>query len=184
VVTCIQCNKQLRYTGGTSNLHAFSLLGWTHVSCFSFALQLAFERVMDIPRVSRAVARCKQLVGHFNHSSKSSYLLKQKQYELKHKQHHLIQFVATRWNSTYYMMERMLEQQQLVSATLPQLRKGDLMPTDTEISTLYDFVQFMKPFVQMTEAIGGKKWVTILSVRPLIHKITRSHLVLKMTPHW
>jgi len=133
---------------------------------------------MDIPRVSRAVACCKQLVGYFNHSSKSSYLLKQKQYELQHKQHHLIQSDATRWNSTYnyYMIERILEQQQPVSSTLAQLRKGDLMPTDTEISTLHDFVQFMKPFVQMTEAIGGEKWVTILSVRLLIHKITKKIL--------
>jgi len=86
--------------------------------------------------VSRAVVHFKQLVGHFNHSSKSSYLLKQKQYELKHKQHRLIQSVATRWNSNYYMIERILEQQQPVSATLAQLQKGDLMPTDTEISTL------------------------------------------------
>jgi len=79
-------------------------------------------------------------------------MLKHKQYELKHKQHRLIQSVATRWNSTYYMMECILEQQQPVSATLKQLRKGDLMPTDTEITTMYDFIQFMKSFVQMTEA--------------------------------
>jgi len=74
------------------------------------------------------------------------------------------------------MMECILVQQQPVSATLAQLRKGDLMPTDTEISTLYDLVQFMKPFVQMTEAVGGEKWVTISSVRPLIHKITNKIL--------
>jgi len=76
------------------------------------------------------------LAGHFNHSSKSSYLLQQKQYDLKHKQHHLIQSVATRWNSTYYMMERILEQQQPLS----QLQKSDLMPTDSEISTMYNFI--------------------------------------------
>ena len=50
------------------------------------------------------------------------------------------------------------------------------MPTDSEISVMYDFVKFMKPFVEMTEAIGGEKWVTILSVRPLIHKITQAFL--------
>ena len=122
------------------------------------------------------MARCKQLVSHFNHSSKSSYLLKQKQYDLKHKQHHLIQSVATRWNSSYYMMERILEQQQPLSATLSQIQKVDLMPTDSEISAMYDFVKFMKPFAEMTEAIGGEKWVTISSVRPLIHKITQVFL--------
>ena len=54
------------------------------------------------------------------------------------------------------MMERVIEQQQPLSATLSQIRKGDLMPTDSEISAMYSFVEFMKPFVQMTEAIGGK----------------------------
>ena len=108
---------------GSNIVRAMALLGWTRVSCFSHTIQLAIEKVMDIPRVSRAVAHCKQLVGHFNHSS---YLLKQKQYELEHKQYCLIQSVATR---TYYMMKHILEQQQPVSATLTQLRKGDLMPT-------------------------------------------------------
>jgi len=74
------------------------------------------------------------------------------------------------------MMEHILEQQQPISATLTQLRKGDLMHTDTEITTMYDFIQFMQPFVQMTEAIGCEKWVTISSVRPLVHKITNKIL--------
>ena len=116
-------------------------------------------------------------MGHFNHSAKSSYLLKQKQYDLKHKQHRLIQSVATRWNSSYCMMERILEQQQPLSATLSQLRKSDLMPTDSEISTMYDFVQFMKPFVEITEAIGSEKWAFISSVRPLIYQITNKYLL-------
>ena len=161
---------------GSNITRATQLLGWTRVSCFSHTLQLSVDKVTNLPRVSKAVARCKQLVGYFNHSSKSSYLLKQKQYDLKHKQHQLIQSVATRWNSSYYMMERVLEQQQPLSATLSQIRKGDLMPTDSEISAMYDFIKFMRPFVEMTEAIGGEKWVTISSVRPLIHKITHDFL--------
>ena len=61
------------------------------------------------------------------------------------------------------MMEKVLEQQQPLSAALSQVRKVDHMPTDSE---MYDFVKPMKPFVEMTEAIGGEKWVTISSVRP------------------
>ena len=163
---------------GSNITRAMQLLGWDRISCFSHTLQLCVDKVINLPRVSKAVARCKQLVSHFNHSSKSSYLLKQKQYDLKHKQHHLIQSVATRWNSSFCMMERVIEQQQPLSATLSQIRKGDLMPTDSEISAMYSFVEFMKPFVQMTEAIGGEKWVTISSVRPLIHKITHVFLQL------
>jgi len=46
---------------------------------------------------------------------------------------------------------------QQLSATLLQMRKGDLIPPDAEISTMNDFVEIMKPFVNMTERIGGEK---------------------------
>ena len=71
------------------------------------------------------------------------------------------------------MVQRVLEQQQPLSEALLQLRR-DLIPPDAEISTMNKFVEIMKPFafVDMTEGIGGEKWVTILSVRPLIQKIT------------
>ena len=42
--------------------------------CFSHTLQLAVEVVLKLPEVSRALARCRQLVGHFNRSAKSSYV--------------------------------------------------------------------------------------------------------------
>ena len=82
------------------------------------------------------------------------------------------------------MMERILEQQQPVSTTLTQLQKGDLMPTDIEITTMYDFTQFMKPSVQMTEAIGGENWANISFDLSFIKSPTKSYLVLKMILHW
>ena len=74
------------------------------------------------------------------------------------------------------MVQRVLEQQQPLSASLLQLRRGDLIPPNAEISTINKFVEIMKPFVDMTEGIGGEKWVTISSVRPLIQKITSCFL--------
>ena len=71
----------------------------------------------------------------------------------------------------------MLEQQQPLCATLLELRKADLMPSDTEFSTLETFVSVMKPLVEITEAIGGEQWITISTVRPLLHKLMKSHLV-------
>ncbi len=152
-------------------------LRWFHVPCFSHTLQLGVEKVLKIPAVIKATARCKRIVTHFHHSSKSSYLLNEKQANLGHKQHSLVQDVATRWNSTYYMMERIIEQQQPLCATLLELHKADLMPSDTEFSTLETFVSVMKPLVDITEAIGGEKWITISTVRPLLHKLLQSHLL-------
>ena len=61
---------------GTNIVLAADILGWQRMPCFSHTLQLAVEKAMSLPDVSRALARCRCLVSHFNHSSKSTYLLK------------------------------------------------------------------------------------------------------------
>lgn len=90
---------------GTNIVSALEIVQWKRMPCFSHTLQLAVDIVLKLPEVSRALARCRQLVGHFNRSAKSSYLLKQKQADLHHKTLALVQDVSTRWNSAYYMAE-------------------------------------------------------------------------------
>ena len=54
---------------------------------------------------------CKpEVVGHFKHSILAMTALKGKQAQLGIKEQHLLQDVATRWNSTCFMMERLCEQ--------------------------------------------------------------------------
>ena len=131
---------------------AMEILGWPHMPCFSHTLQLAVQDVMKLPEVSKALARCRRLVAHFNHSAKSTYLLRQKQADLHHKQLSLVQDVPTRWNSAYYMVEQILAQQQPLCATLLQLRKGDLMPSESEFMTMEIFVAVMKFLVAVVSA--------------------------------
>jgi len=133
---------------------ATQILDCIRMPCFSHILQLVVEEVVKIPVVSKAFAR--RLVSHFNHSAKSSYMLKQKQARLQHKQLALVQDVVTRWNSTYYMAERILSQQQPLCAALLELCKGDLMPSDTEFTMLELFTKVMQPLVRITETVGAE----------------------------
>ena len=34
----------------------------------------------------------------------------------------------------------------------------------------------MKPLVEITEALGGEKWITISTVRPLLYKLKNTYL--------
>ena len=61
---------------GSNIVRAIALTGWMQLSCFGHTLQLSVEKAMALPEVSKALARCRKLVSHFNHSAKSSYLLK------------------------------------------------------------------------------------------------------------
>ena len=162
---------------GTNIALAIEMLECPRFPCFSHTLQLAVEAALKLPEVAKMIGRCKRLVPHFNHSSKSSYMLCQKQIALHHKHLSLIQDVVTRWNSGYYMVERILQQQQPLCATLLELKKGDLMPTDKEFSTMEEFVEVMKPLVDITEALGAHKWVTISTVRQLLHKLLNTLLM-------
>ena len=147
-----------------------------HLPCFSHTLQLAVEQALKLPEISKITGRCKRLVAHFNRSPKSYYLLHQKQAALGYKQHSLINDVVTRWNSSYYMIQRVLEQQQPLCATILELKKGDLMSTDVEFSNMEMFVQVMKSIVEITETLGAQKYVTISMVRPLLHKLLNNIL--------
>ena len=148
-----------------------------HIGCFAHTIQLGVQKVLDLPEMSKAIGRAKRLVSHFNHSCKSSYVLRSKQHDLKHDEQCLIQSVPTRWNSTYYMIERVLKQQQPLFATLIEIHKSDLMPSDAEITAMEAFVSVMYPIVHITEVICGEKWVTLSGVRPLLYKLTAKHLV-------
>ena len=74
------------------------------------------------------------------------------------------------------MINRILEQQQTLCATLVEIRKPELMPTDTEISTMEAFVDVLQLIVEITEKIGGEKQVTLSAVRPLIYKLLTKYL--------
>ena len=51
------------------------------------------------------------------------------------------------------------------------------MPTDAEFSALESYCKVMKPLVDITEAIGAEKWVTISTVRPLLYKLLNCYFI-------
>jgi len=56
---------------------------------------------------------------------------------------------------------------------LIELQRQDLMPQDSEVSTIEVYQTVMKP---ITKVIGGEKYVTLSAVRPLIYKLYNSYL--------
>ena len=86
-------------------------LGWRNLPCFSHTLQVGVEKVVKLARVMKAIARCKRIATHFHHLSKSSYILKEKPKSLGFKEHTILEDVSTLWNSSYYMISHILEQQ-------------------------------------------------------------------------
>jgi len=57
------------------------------------------------------------------------------------------------------MIKRLLEQRQPLCATLSEVKKTDLMLSDSEISVMEIFLKVLHPIVEITETLGGEKLV-------------------------
>ena len=62
-------------------------------------------------------------------------------------------------------------QPQPICATLLEIKRGDLMPSEDEFAAMESFIKILKPLVEITETMGGQKWVTISAVRPFLYKL-------------
>lgn len=83
---------------------------WQHISCCAHALQIAVKAGLSLPYIADLMASCCKLVGHFEHSNRAKASLEDMPLKLGLPPHKLLQDVATRWNSTYEMIVRVIEQ--------------------------------------------------------------------------
>lgn len=108
-------------TDNAANMISAAEIGkFPHVKCFAHTLNLAAQRALKLPTVSRLLGRVRRISAYFHRSTKASHLFEENQRvvlkltsPLK-----LITDVATRWNSAHDMMERFLQLQAAVHATL------------------------------------------------------------------
>ena len=85
-----------------------------HIPCFAHTLNLVVsEAIKADASVHGLKKNCKQIV-----TTESTEKLKEIQGQLGIPDHKLIRGVETRWNSTYYMFQRITDQHQAVTTTL------------------------------------------------------------------
>lgn len=82
--------------------------GWKHYPCIAHTLNLVIkDGIKAVPEVVQLVTKFSSIVSFFHHSAKATEKLKQIQKQLKVAEPKLIQSVETRWNSVFYMFERL-----------------------------------------------------------------------------
>lgn len=90
--------------------------GISSIRCAGHTLQLVVNHVLKNPQITKAIEAARSLVEHFKKSEAASSKLKTK--KLGQPEHKLIQDVSVRWNSSYYMISRLLEQRWTITACL------------------------------------------------------------------
>lgn len=151
---------------------------WTRLQCFGHRLHLAIENALKHDkRIERATGLCRKLVAHFSHSWKSKEALKKVQNDLHLPEHALITECTTRWGSTQLMIARVLEQQKALSEVLSSDRKTrHLSPSWQDIEVLESVNSALGPLREFTDALSGEDYVSISSVKPVLHLLNTSTL--------
>ena len=133
------------------------------ISCFAHTLQLVVVMFDKNESVQRVVKRAFALVKKFNKSSKATERL----VSLCGKK--LISNCPTRWNSTFLLIERLLDIKNHVT-TVAEEQEWDNLPI-SEWKVLDNVYKFLKPFAQYTSLISGSECTTISCVIPIIMEL-------------
>ncbi|CAH1259126.1 ZBED1 [Branchiostoma lanceolatum] len=80
------------------------------LNCFAHTLNLSTQKVMNVPTVVSMLAIIRPVVVYFRNSYLAKVVLKEKKKALGKPNHVLILDVKTRWNSSYMMVDRFVEQ--------------------------------------------------------------------------
>ncbi|XP_053307096.1 uncharacterized protein LOC128469301 [Spea bombifrons] len=124
-------------------------------------------------RLSKLVEKCRKIAGHFHRSVKATKQLREEQEKASLPEHHLLQDVVTRWNSTLEMMERILEQQQALQSMSSEQDIGVSRPLDKgEWAIMEQVVAVLKPFKDVTENLR-QSTASLGQVIPLFTYLTQ-----------
>ncbi len=164
-------------TDNASNMNvAAGLADMTHVRCFAHSLNLASQKALKLPAVEGLLGRIRRVTSFFRRSTIASHQLKLKQDLLQLPKHRLITDVVTRWNSSYDMIERFLEQQPAIYAALlsSEVRKSEkdvFTLNEADITCAEEMLKALKPMKNATLVMSEESMPTLSVIAPLYSKL-------------
>ena len=153
--------------------------GISHLPCFLHTLQLVIhDCIFKQEILKEIISKAKKIVGHFRHSN----LAYSKLYDLQLKhdvpQHKLIQDISTRWNSTFFMLERLFEQKTAIvmycleMPNLPILSANEwfVMEKVTKLLKIFHSSTLM---LSKREALVSDIWPQIVFLKQFVKDASR-----------
>ncbi|KAL3969495.1 Arf-GAP with GTPase, ANK repeat and PH domain-containing protein 2 [Sarotherodon galilaeus] len=149
------------------------------IGCFAHAINLASQKGIKVSKMDRLLGRIRKVVSYFHRSSTAAHVLKTKQDMLQLPTHKLIHDVPTRWNSTYDMLERYLEQQTAIYSALTDktLKKNvrDIVTlSDDDVRVAEEVLQLLKPLKAVTTLLSTETAPSVSMILLLKTRILQS----------
>ena len=118
-------------------------------------------------RLEKLFCSCRAIVGHFNKSAPASHALEEQQrVQGSTKPLKVVQDVATRWNSQYYMVVQLLQLRTPITVVLAQDKKNrNLNLSPEQWSLAEDLVDVLLDLEVVTTRLSGEQY---RSTRPYL----------------
>lgn len=140
--------------------------------CFIHKLQLIINDSLQSQRtVSDMISTARRIATHFNHSSLACSKLIEIQQEINMELKKIIQDVQTRWNSTFYMLERLLHLRRCVTIYLTENSSLNNL-TNNQWDLLQSVLDLLRPFEEVTKLMSNTESI-ISEVIPTIAILKR-----------
>ena len=130
--------------------------GWPHLFCFAHTLNLIVHS--GINAIKKTLDKVKAIVEYVHKSTVATEKLRATQKQLGLPEARLKQDCPTRWNSTFHMIQSILQSKDAVITTLA-LTNQRLPTTPDEWEEMKQACNILKPFEEVTVEISGEGYV-------------------------
>ena len=161
-------------TDNASNMvAAVGLMDIHHIPCFAHTLNLVvIDSLKELTGFSATRKKVKAIATYFHMSVKASEELcnaqKSDGFDTPLK---LINEVETRWNSTFFMLERIAKLHTSVTTALCRMEKHHMCITGEELAQINTAVLALRPFDMATREMSGEQFLTSSLIIPMVQML-------------
>ncbi|XP_063780710.1 zinc finger BED domain-containing protein 6-like [Pseudophryne corroboree] len=165
-------------SGDFNLLHAIRGANYTHIPCFTHSLNLLVKDFLQNNRyIVGILTVARKVCSHFVRSARARRILSELQYQKCLPKHSLKTETVPHWTSTFYMLQRLLEQQRAVQEYLVmhKVEMMDVLLTSSQWNLMASLVALLQPFEMATREVNANN----SSLSQVLPELRYLHMFLK-----
>ncbi|XP_075683994.1 zinc finger BED domain-containing protein 6 [Rhinoderma darwinii] len=165
-------------SGDFNLIHAIKGANYTYVPCFTHSLNLLVTDFLQNNRyIAGMLTMARKVCSHFIDSSRARRILSELQFQNNLPKHSLKLGSLSHWTSTFYMLQRLLEQQRAVQEYLVMHKVDtvDIHLSSSNWNLMASLVDLLQPFEMAIQEVNANQ----SSLSQVLPELRYLHIFLK-----